>query len=424
MNLRVLILAALITAFAPLSMDLYLPGLPDLRRDFGVSEPVAQLTVTGCIVGLAFGQFLVSLLPERIGRRPPLLVAMGLWILATVLCSLAPNIAAVVGIRVVQGVGAGMAFALARAVVADLDPRNLSTHISRMMLVLSVVPILAPALGGFAMSFTDWRGLFLGLAVTGGVAFVIVSRSLAESHQVPEAGYPQRSPFAPMAELLRSRSFLLPALISSTAFGVMFSYIGQSSFVLRDYFGLKALPYGLLFGMNAAALIAGFQIGPRLERVWGTKRVLQVAAVVGAAGAVCMTVSALLLPRSLAPVVVALALILAAAGTVNPVATAAAMDSHPDEIGATSGLVGALQFLIGGAISAVPGLLPFGPGAGGLGTVCLACLGGCLLGCLGLAPSKGQKRAPFTDPEPLEAGVKHGCVAMNKPECASDENAA
>src|SRR5882724_11258541 len=183
MNLRVLVLVAMITAFAPLSMDLYLPGLPDLRADLGASDQQAQMTVTLCIVGLALGQFWTSLIPDRFGRRRPLVVGMTGWVIATVLCALAPNITAILALRLCQGLGAGAAIALARTVVADLDPDNLSMHLSRMMLVLSVVPVLAPVIGGVVVSVTNWRGLFGCLAATGSLLLLVMILALPESYQ-------------------------------------------------------------------------------------------------------------------------------------------------------------------------------------------------------------------------------------------------
>lgn len=256
-----------------------------------------------------------------------------------------------------------------------------------MMLVLSVVPILAPAVGGMAMSFTDWRGLFVGLAFTGCLLFAVVLVSLAESHRPTTATRVGQSPFAPMAQLLQSPRFMLPAVLSGAGFGVMFSYIGESAFLFRDHFGLAPLPYGVLFDVNAAALIVGFQLGPLLERRHGIRRTLLVASSIGAAGALIMILAAQAAPDAVGPVVVALMLVLCGSGILNPVATAAAIDSYPGEVGATSGLSGALQFLMGGTIGTLPALIPFGTGAAALGLVCLACLLLALVGATRLSDS-------------------------------------
>lgn len=373
MSLRVLILAAMITAFAPLSLDLYLPALPELRTELGASEPQARFTLTACIIGLALGQLLVSMIPERFGRRPPLIIGIAFWVLMTLACAFAPTIWAVMAIRLGQGIGAGVAVALARAVVADLDRANLSTHLSRMMLVLSVVPILAPALGGLAMNFTDWRGLFIGLALTGMVLLFLVATILKESYR-PQATRPRSNPLFPMYALMRSRAFLLPALISGASFGVMFAYIGESPFLFRDHFGMEPLPYGLLFGFNATALIVGFQIGPRLERRWGSRASLQAGSAIGAVGATTMFISSIVAPNLAIPVVISLMLVLCGAGILNPVSTAVAIDSHPLEVGAASGVSGALQFFMGGIIGTIPSLLLTNDGAAALALVTLTCL--------------------------------------------------
>ena len=388
MNPRVLVLVALITAFAPLSMDLYLPGLPDLRAELGASDQQAQLTVTLCIVGLAAGQFLTSLIPARFGRRPPLVTGLIGWVIATVLCALAPNITVILALRLLQGLGAGVAIALARTVVADLDPDNLSTQLSRMMLVLSVVPVLAPVVGGVVVSVTNWRGLFGGLAATGSVLLLVVILALPESHQPgqpPETGEPL---FGPVKHLVRSPAFLLSAVISGTGFGVTFSFVGDSAFVFRGHYGLAPVPYGLIFGLDALAMIAGLQAGPALERRIGTRAVLLAATSTGAAGALAMLACAVVAPHAVVPVVAALMVTLLGGGAVIPVATAAAIDAYPGEVSAASGLCGAFQFALGGVLGALPTLLPFGHGAGPLAGVCLVCL------AVGHALSRDLKRAP------------------------------
>lgn len=401
MSVRILVLVAMITAFAPLSMDLYLPGLPDLREELGATDQQAQFTVTVCILGLALGQFLTSLVPDRVGRRRPLIAGMIVWIVVTTLCAFAPNVWAVLVLRLIQGTGAGFAIALARTVVADLDPKNLSTNLSRMMLVLSVVPVLAPVLGGVMVSFTDWRGLFLGLAVTGLILLAVVFTSLPETHQSGQVRDQAETLLGPMKHLLTSTEFLLPAVISGTGFGVTFSFIGDSAFVFRDHYGVGPVPYGLIFGLDAAAMILGIQLGPVVERRIGTKRTLLFVTMLGAVGAAIMLTSALVLPTIAAPVVVALMFVLIGGGAVIPIATAAAIDTYPGEVAAASGICGAFQFLLGGLIGAVPTLLPLPDGAAALSVVCLGALtlGHVLSRRLARVPRRGDILAePVTVP--------------------------
>jgi DHA1 family bicyclomycin/chloramphenicol resistance-like MFS transporter len=329
--------------------------------------------VTGCIVGLALGQLFTGMVPDRLGRRRPLMVGMGVWVVATVMCALAPSIWLVTGLRVVQGLGAGIAIALARTVIADLDPDRLAEHLSRMMLVLSVVPVLAPAFGGAALALTSWRGLFVIVAVVGLMLLSVVVRYLPESRPRSDVRV-KGGGLGRTLHLARSRAFLLPALVSGTGFGVMFSYIGDSAFVFRDHFGMNPTVYGFMFGANACAMISGFQIGPILKRRWGTRRVLITATVFGMVGGLLMILAGLIAPDSVLPVVLSLMLVLAAAGILVPLATAAAIDAHPDHVGAASGLSGALQFMMGGALGVLPAVLPLGAGALPLAVVCTTCL--------------------------------------------------
>lgn len=362
MNTRLLILLAVVTSFGPLSMDLYLPGLPDLRTELDAAEDIAHLTVTACILGLALGQLLTGFLPDSWGRRPPLMVGMALWIAVTLCCAFAPNVWVIVGLRFAQGLGAGMAIALARTVIADLDSPNLATHLSRMMLVLAIVPVLAPGIGGVALSFTDWRGLFLGLAVVGCVLLAVIAALLPESHRASGSDATGWENLRRSARLLARPRFILPALVSGSGFGVMFTYIGDSAFVFRDGFGLSPLHYGMLFGLNAAAMMSGFQVGPALSKRWGPRRVMFGATVVGAVGGLSMVVSAVVVPSALLPIIVPIMMVLGAAGIVVPLGTAAAIDAYADESAAASGLTGAMQFMLGGVAGVIGASLPLGEG--------------------------------------------------------------
>ncbi|MFT4084263.1 MAG: MFS transporter [Nocardioides sp.] len=400
MNMRMLAIVAAITAFAPLSMDLYLPGLPDLEADLDASGAAAHATVTACIAGLALGQLVSGLSSPGRKRRPSLLVAMSVWVTVTVLCAFAQNIWVVAGLRVAQGLAAGVSIALARTVIADLDPENLTRHLSRLMVVLASVPILAPVLGGVALAVTDWRGLFLTLAALGLMLTVIVARNLPESRPAVPMEVAGTSGIRGALPLLGSARFLMPATVSGVGFGVLFAYIGVSAFIFRDHFGLSAIGYGIVFAVNAAAMIVGFQMAPLLQRWIGTRRAMLTGASVGAVGALAMLLASVVSPDALIPACALLTVVLWAAGIVVPLASSEAIVASRTRAAATSGVAGAMQFAIGGALGTLPDLLP------GRGAVPLAAVGLiCLLVCVALVTRTRAIGAPAVEGEEVTAAA-------------------
>ncbi|TMC81993.1 MAG: multidrug effflux MFS transporter, partial [Chloroflexi bacterium] len=163
----VFILGAL-SAFGPLSIDMYLPALPSLSRDFGTGASQAQLTLSACLLGLAMGQTIAGPISDALGRRRPLLVGLTAYALASLLCVVAPSVLALVVLRFVQGCAGAAGIVIARAVVRDLHSGEaLARFFSLLMLVNGLAPILAPLFGGLLLRFTSWRGVFIVLAVIG-----------------------------------------------------------------------------------------------------------------------------------------------------------------------------------------------------------------------------------------------------------------
>jgi len=167
-RLRLVLVLGALVALGPFTIDMYLPALPTLAGDLATTPAAVQLTLTGTLAGLALGQLLVGPMSDALGRRQPLLVGVGLHVVASLLCLVAPNVAVLGGLRLVQGVGAAAASVVAMAIVRDLyDGRAAATLFSRLMLVLGVAPVLAPTVGGEVLRYTSWRGLFAVLAVLG-----------------------------------------------------------------------------------------------------------------------------------------------------------------------------------------------------------------------------------------------------------------
>src|SRR3954468_20232977 len=162
-----LILGAFV-AIGPLTIDMYLPALPTITRELETTSAAVQLTLTGTLIGLALGQLVLGPLSDALGRRRPLLAGTGLHVLASVLVLVAPNLAVLGALRVLQGVGTAAGAVIAIAIVRDLyDGRAAATMLSRLFLVLGAAPVLAPTIGGELLRYTSWRGIFALLAVYG-----------------------------------------------------------------------------------------------------------------------------------------------------------------------------------------------------------------------------------------------------------------
>src|ERR671912_1491790 len=178
-TLAMTVVLALLTALGPLSTDMYLPSLPAIATGLGASTGQAQMTLSAFLLGFAAGQFLYGPVSDRVGRRPVLLFGLGLFVLASLACTLAPTVESLVTARFVQALGASGPIVLARAIVRDLyeGPRA-GRELSRMGSIMGLVPALAPILGGLLHEAFGWRSTFaatilFGLALAAAVAAVL-----------------------------------------------------------------------------------------------------------------------------------------------------------------------------------------------------------------------------------------------------------
>ncbi|MDP9416878.1 MAG: multidrug effflux MFS transporter [Actinomycetota bacterium] len=354
-----LVLLGAVTALGPLSIDLYLPAFPELAAELGSSEAAVQLTLTACVVGLAIGQPLAGTISDAFGRRLPIVAGLLAWSIASVACALAPSIATLTALRLTQGLAGSAGVVVARAVLRDsASGDHLTRAFARLMLVVGVVPIAAPTVGGLLLHVTDWRGLFLALGAAGAALTTLVLVGLRET--LP----PERRSSGGVGQALSGYRFLLhdaafvrPAVVVSLTFAALFTYVSSSSFLLRETFGLSAAQFGLQFGVNSVALVAGTQLSARLATRRPADSLLRAALAVGTVAVLVMLASAATGTLGYSGVSVPLAVFVFAVGVAMPVATAQAMNGHPERAGAASGLLGVFQFLVGGAIAPLVGLL-------------------------------------------------------------------
>ena len=358
-----------LSAFGPLSIDMYLPGLPDLARDLQSAEWQVQLTLTACMVGLAFGQMVAGPLSDATGRRRPLLVGLFGYALASLICALAPSAMLLVVARLLQGMAGAAGIVLARAVVRDLfSGDDIARFFALTMAINGLAPILAPIVGGALLPQIGWRGIFVVLAGIGLLLFVAAALGLGET--LP----PERRrtgglnvTLANFRQLLRDRAFMGYALSSGLAFGAMFIYIASSPFVLQELYGLSPQAFSMVFAGNALGIVGVSQISARLVRRVGAHHLMSYGIAASALGGLIL-VGVVLANLGLVGIIAALFVIVASIGLIAPNASALALADHPTIAGSASALIGVVQFLIGAL--AIPLV-----GAGGVATAWPMALG-------------------------------------------------
>lgn len=331
-----LILGALM-AFGPLSIDLYLPSFPLIAASFSTSPARVELSLASFFIGLALGQPLYGPLSDRLGRRPTVLLGLGVYGAGSLACALAPSLGWLITARFVQAIGACAGMVVTRAVVRDrFEAKESARVFSMLMLVMGAAPILAPLVGGAVSQSAGWRALFVLLAAAGLICWVAVSRWLPETRRA--------SPERPRAlRALRDRGFVGHALAGGLAYSGMFAYITGSPFVFIELFGIPPHHFGWVFGTNAAALIAGSQLNRRLLRgrevKWVLRRALLALAIAGSFLAL-----AGYLGWGFWGVAVPLWAYVGILGMTYPNTTAVALQSQGAQAGAASAWLGTFQF--------------------------------------------------------------------------------
>lgn len=357
--LRLTLILGSLSAFTPLAVDMYLPGLPALERALGTDAGKVQLTLSLFFLGLAIGQLFYGPLSDRFGRRGPLLAGNLLYVAASVACALSPDIDTLIVARFLQAFGSCAGLVIARAMVRDLfEPREGARVMSLLMLVMGVAPILAPLLGGYVLVWFGWPAIFWFLAVFGLVTMVVARLGLPETNRArPEAQLTIGSALRSYAQLLLQRRFMGYTLASSFGMGGMFAYIAGSPFIFIDLFRVPAEQYGWIFGINAVGIIGMSQVNRALLRRFTLDEVLIVAVGVMAFAGLALLAAAMLGLGGLFGLWLPLFAYIASLGAVLPNAAASAMAGEARRAGTAAALMGTLQFVLGAVTSGLVGAL-------------------------------------------------------------------
>lgn len=339
--LFILILSGLM-AFASLSTDIYLPAMPVMAAEL---QGDAELTITGFLIGFAVAQLIWGPIGDRLGRRTPLFIGMGLFIIGSVGCALSVSIDQIIFWRVFQALGACTGPMLARAMVRDLFARTRAAQmLSTLTIVMAIAPIIGPLLGGQLIRVTSWHAIFWLLAGIG-LLMLLALRWLPET--LPPERRQQGSPlkaFHHYGQLLRNRIFIRYTLSLTCYYVAAYAFITGSPDVYIRYFGVEPQHYGWLFAVNILGLMTMSLVNRRLVQRYALGDLLKVALVVASLAMVAMAFSVKLHHGGLVGIALCVFLFFSMNGVIAATSTAAALDEAGEFAGSASAFIGALQY--------------------------------------------------------------------------------
>ena len=350
------IVLGLVSAIGPFAIDMYLPALPSIGRSLHADPAAVQMSLTAFFIALAIGPPICGPLSDRFGRKPPLYVGLGLFVLASIGCALAPNIETLIALRFVEGLAACAGMVIPRAIVRDLHTGADATRLmSLLMLVFSISPILAPLTGSFVIQLAGWRAVFwsvTGAALLGAIILSAVPETRPQSQRELAATV---GAFASYRRLLEDRTFLGVTLVGGFGLASFFVYLSNSPFVLIEHYHLSPRLFSVLFSTNAASFFAVAQLNGWLAGRVGLRHLVRRAATGFAV--VLLVLLALVLSGvdRLDALVVLLFIGYGCLGMVLPTAAVLALEHHGSIAGTASALMGTLQFAMGAAVMMLVG---------------------------------------------------------------------
>ncbi|MFE1172297.1 multidrug effflux MFS transporter [Streptomyces sp. NPDC058773] len=387
-----MVLAGL-SAVSPLATDMYVPGLPEMARSLQADVAGAQVSLTGFLIGIIVGQLALGPLSDSVGRRPVLLTGTSLFVMFSLVCSIAPSILILDVARVGQGLAGAAGIVVARATVTDLyDDARSARAFSVLASVSALGPVLAPLLGGGLLAVASWRVVFVVLAVAGALLVIGVLCWVPESlPREARASRSVRDTARSMGRLCARRTVLAPVLALTFGGASIFVYIAGTSFIFQDVYGLGPAVSSMVYGVNALGNMAGSLAYGRLARRWRPEALQRSAIAVALAGALVLTLSQIMAGAGLLLTWLCLFVSVTAFGVFFPAVTTLAQSRGRHAPGATSALLGGGQFAFGAAAAPLVGLF---------GTHSPLPMAVIMAACLALATAAALASSPSTR-EPL-----------------------
>lgn len=346
----ILLLSALI-ALPALGTDMFAPAVPALAESLGAPVSAGQFTLTAFFIGIAAGQIAWGPLSDRFGRKPVLYVGLGIMLLSSAAAALATSVQAVSVARVAQGLGMSSGSLIGRTVVRDLYAHEEAARLlARMTIVFSLVPLCAPVLGALVVEAAGWPWVFAAMAAVA-LALIVALKGLRETAPAERRSIRPAAIAATFASILGDPRFRAPFFLILCSHVGILAWVSSSSFALVRGLGVSALAYGFMFGAVMLGQIAGAWAASRLVMRLGIARLLRLGAGLMLAAGACAAGLAWAGAGHWLAVVMPFSLFLFATAIVLPNAMAAALTPFPGSAGSAASLIGAIGFAAGAILS-------------------------------------------------------------------------
>jgi MFS transporter, DHA1 family, multidrug resistance protein len=339
-----IVMLAATSALGPASMQILLPALPVIKTTFSVSTEVAQLTLSLSMLAIALGTLTYGPFSDKYGRKPVMLCGLVIMLAGSIFCFFAGSIEMLIAARFLQAFGAAVGLVLARAIVRDVyGAEEAARVIATLVMVMVVLPMISPALGGELMTRFGWQSVFIAMAIFGFLIFIVLVIRLPETLTEPAPFEGVSSMLKTFLRLFQSKAFSGYAFCVSFVSVVFFSFISAAPEIMVSVLNRPPTEYGYYFIMIPIGFMTGNYVARHFGRKLDINKMIGLGASVGVGGILLAIVLQLLGYHQPIALFAPVALAVFGNGITLPNAQAAAINEFPQYAGSASGLTGFLQ---------------------------------------------------------------------------------
>lgn len=355
-SMILIIILGVMTAFGPLTIDAYTPSLPKVQHDFGTTTSEIQLTLSFAMIGLALGQFLFGPISDVFGRKRIATILMMIYLVATFLSIFIGHLTLFLILRLIQGLTSGGAIVIAKASVGDKYHGNeLAKFLASLMVVNGIISILAPLLGGFVLSISNWRMIFAFLTLIAFIVLIGIFLKMPAHTQTMQTRLQFKDILKDFLYLLKKPTFVIPMLLQGLTYVMLFSYSSASPFITQKIYHMSAPQFSVMLAINGVGLIIVSQIVALLVEKISRQKLLIYLTIMQIVG-VILLIATLALHLPLYVLLIAFFINISPVTSIAPLGFSMAMEERTGGSGNASSLLGLFQFILGGIISPLVGL--------------------------------------------------------------------